>query len=84
MQSGWLRRQVARGAWGTSAPVRAARRLTFLLTYACSAGALVLLWLVYPQDYSYGAAAGTGLQFYPGVVRAPRLPHSALSPQKPS
>ena len=50
-------------------PVVAARRLTFLLTYTCSAGALVLLWLVYPQDYSYGAAVGTGLQFYPGVVR---------------
>ena len=61
----------------SAAPVLAARRLTFLLTYACSAGALVLLWLVYPQDYSYGAAAGTGLQFYPGVVRAPGLPYSA-------
>ena len=46
------------------------RRLCCVATYACAVGALVLLWLVYPKDYSYGAAASTGLLFYPGQARA--------------
>ena len=46
------------------------RRLCCCATYLCAVGALVLLWLVYPQDYSYGAAVSTGLDFYPGQVGA--------------
>ena len=39
----------------------------------------MLLWLVYPKDYSYGAAASTGLMFYPGQVRTlQELPWSTL------
>jgi hypothetical protein len=48
------------------------------MTYLCAVGALVLLWLVYPQDYSYTAAARTGLQFYPGQARAPCSPPDPL------
>lgn len=37
----------------------------FLLSYAATILALLLLWAVYPQDYNYGQAAGKGLLFYP-------------------
>ncbi len=40
-------------------------RVMFLLSYAATILALLLLWAVYPQDYNYGQAAGKGLLFYP-------------------
>ncbi|CAL8466081.1 g5617 [Coccomyxa elongata] len=40
-------------------------RVMFLVSYAASILALLLLWAVYPQDYNYGQAAGKGLLFYP-------------------
>ncbi len=43
----------------------AACRVMFLVSYAASILALLLLWAVYPQDYNYGQAAGKGLLFYP-------------------
>ena len=45
----------------------------------CGVAAILLLWLVYPQDYSYGAAVSTGLKFYPGLVRTFWTPPSSAA-----
>ncbi len=39
-------------------------RACFVLSYACSLLALMLLWAVYPAEFDYGAAAGESLKFY--------------------
>jgi hypothetical protein len=39
-------------------------RLMFLVSYACSVIALLLLWAVYPADFNFGQATGASYKFY--------------------